>query len=78
MIMAPSDDMELRNMVAMCVDFNNGPNVFRYTRGTGYGPNKLRDLFRYKIPIDGEVPPTCQILPIGKVCIVYRARGNGL
>jgi len=76
-IMAPSDEMELRNMVATCAAFDDGPTVLRYPRGTGYGPDKLRDLFGYDIPVGAEVPTTGRILPIGKGRVVRRAGGNG-
>jgi 1-deoxy-D-xylulose-5-phosphate synthase len=54
-IMAPSDEIELRNMVKTCADFDDGPTVLRYPRGTGYGAEKLQSLFGYKLKND-EIP----------------------
>jgi 1-deoxy-D-xylulose-5-phosphate synthase len=54
-IMAPSDEIELKNMVATCAAFDSGPTVLRYPRGTGYGPEKLQKLFGYKL-VNDEVP----------------------
>lgn len=54
-IMSPSDEIELRNMVATCAGFDDGPTVLRYPRGVGYGADKLQDLFGYELP-DGEIP----------------------
>merc|ERR1719454_2821276 len=36
-IMGPSDEIELRNMMKTCADFDDGPTVLRYPRGNGYG-----------------------------------------
>lgn len=54
-IMSPSDEIELRNMVATCAAFDDGPTVLRYPRGTGYGSDKLQNLFGYELE-DGEIP----------------------
>ena len=54
-IMAPSDEIELRNMVKTCADFDEGPTVLRYPRGVGYGADKLENLFGYKLD-NGEIP----------------------
>uniref|UniRef100_A0A7S1Z117 1-deoxy-D-xylulose-5-phosphate synthase n=1 Tax=Trieres chinensis TaxID=1514140 RepID=A0A7S1Z117_TRICV len=75
-IMAPSDEIELRNMVATCAAFDDGPTVLRYPRGTGYGAEKLTKLFGYELP-DGEVPTKGEVLPIGKGRIVRRPGGVG-
>jgi len=64
-IMSPSDEIELRNMVATCADFDDGPTVLRYPRGNGYGAEVLQDLFGYKLE-DGEIPAHGEVLPIGK------------
>ena len=76
-IMAPSHEMELRNMVVMCAVFDNGPTILRYPSGTGYGSNKLRDLFEYNIPVGREVSTTGQILCIVKGRTVRRVGENG-
>jgi 1-deoxy-D-xylulose-5-phosphate synthase len=54
-IMAPSDEIDLKNMVATCAAFDDGPTVLRYPRGTGYGPEKLQKLFGYKL-VNDEIP----------------------
>lgn len=54
-IMSPSDEIELRNMVATCAAFDDGPTVLRYPRGTGYGADKLQNLFGYELE-NGEIP----------------------
>jgi len=70
-IMAPSDEIELRNMVATCADFDDGPTVLRYPRGTGYGAEKLKDLFGYELE-NGELPAKGAVLPVGKGRIIRR------
>ena len=54
-IMSPSDEIELRNMVQTCADFDDGPSVLRYPRGVGYGADKLQKLFGYELE-NGEIP----------------------
>jgi len=70
-IMAPRDELELKNMVATCAAFDDGPTVLRYPRGTGYGSEKLQDIFGYEFE-DGEMPAKGTILPMGKGRIVRR------
>mmetsp|Transcript_16496 Transcript_16496/g.33945 ORF Transcript_16496/g.33945 Transcript_16496/m.33945 type:complete len:746 (+) Transcript_16496:60-2297(+) len=72
-IMAPSDEIELRNMVMTCADFDDGPTVCRYPRGTGYGAEKLQNIFGYKLEND-EIPTKGEVIPIGKGRII---RGAG-
>jgi 1-deoxy-D-xylulose-5-phosphate synthase len=72
-IMAPSDELELKNMVATCAAFDDGPTVLRYPRGVGYGVDKLRDFFGYKLESD-EIPRG-EVLPIGKGRIIRRPGG---
>lgn len=55
-LMAPSDEAELVNMVATAAAYNAGPIAFRYPRGTGTGI---------------DLPATPEILEIGKGRIVY-------
>jgi len=66
-IMAPSDEVELKNMVATCAAYDKGPTVLRYPRGNGYGIDKLKSLFGYTFD---EVPAKGEPLPIGKGRIV--------
>ncbi|KAL7451071.1 hypothetical protein ACHAWC_002917 [Mediolabrus comicus] len=73
-IMSPSDEIELRNMVATCAGFDDGPTVLRYPRGVGYGADKLQDLFGYELP-DGEIPTKGVELEIGKGRIIRKPGG---
>mmetsp|Transcript_15743 Transcript_15743/g.19193 ORF Transcript_15743/g.19193 Transcript_15743/m.19193 type:complete len:736 (-) Transcript_15743:91-2298(-) len=73
-IMAPSDEIELKNMIKTCADFNDGPTVLRYPRGNGYGAEKLQDLFGYELE-NGEIPARGEPLPIGKGRIIRRPGG---
>jgi 1-deoxy-D-xylulose-5-phosphate synthase len=73
-IMAPSDEIELRNMMKTCADFDDGPTVLRYPRGNGYGSEKLQELFGYELE-NGEIPAHGVSLPIGKGRIVRRPGG---
>jgi len=76
-IMAPSDEIELRNMVMTCAAYDDGPTVLRYPRGTGYGAEKLQNLFGYELEND-EVPTKGEVLPIGQGRIIRRPGGiNG-
>lgn len=76
-IMSPSDEIELRNMVATCAAFDDGPTVLRYPRGSGYGPEKLQELFGYELE-NGEIPSKGEVLPMGKGRIVRKPGGvNG-
>jgi len=54
-IMAPSDEIELRNMVATCAACDNAPTVLRYPRGNGYGAETLQNLFGYNL-VNGDIP----------------------
>jgi len=73
-IMAPSDEIELRNMVKTCADFDHGPTVLRYPRGNGYGADKLQNLFGYELEND-EIPTKGESLEIGKGRIMRRPGG---
>jgi 1-deoxy-D-xylulose-5-phosphate synthase len=73
-IMAPSDEMELKNMVMTCAAYDDGPTVLRYPRGTGYGAEKLQSLFGYKLEND-ELPAKGEVIPIGKGRVVRPAGG---
>jgi 1-deoxy-D-xylulose-5-phosphate synthase len=50
-LMAASDEVELANMVATAVEYNDGPIAFRYPRGEATGI---------------DIPPKPEILEIGK------------
>merc|ERR1712127_403625 len=73
-IMAPSDEIELKNMMKTCADFDSGPTVLRYPRGNGYGAEKLQELFGYELEND-EIPAKGEPLPIGKGRIIRTAGG---
>jgi len=73
-IMAPSDEIELKNMMTTCAAFDSGPIVLRYPRGTGYGVDKLQTLFGYDL--NGEIPSKGTPLPIGKGRIVRETGGH--
>lgn len=66
-IVAPSDEVELKNVVATCVAYDKGPTVLRYPRENGCGIDKLKSLFGYTFD---EVPAKGEPLPIGKGRIV--------
>jgi len=70
-IMAPSDEIDLINMIATCVDFDDGPTVLRYPRGTGYGAERLQNTFGYELE-NGEMPARGTIIPIGKGRVIRR------
>jgi len=74
-IMGPSDEIELKNMVATCAAYDDGPTVLRYPRGTGYGAEKLQELFGYDLE-DGEIPSKGTVLPIGKGRVMRRPDSN--
>lgn len=76
-IMAPSDEIELRNMMKTCAEFDDGPTVLRYPRGTGYGAETLQNLFGYELE-DGEIPSKGVALEIGKGRIIRRPDGRGV
>lgn len=73
-IMSPSDEIELKNMIATCADYDDGPTCLRYPRGSGYGAEKLENLFGYDMD---SVPKHGEVLEIGKGRIV-RKGGNKL
>ncbi|KAL7444680.1 hypothetical protein ACHAXH_006512 [Discostella pseudostelligera] len=68
-IMSPSDEIELRNMVMTCAEFDDGPTVLRYPRGVGYGAEKLQKLFGYELE-NGEIPAKGVPIEIGKGRII--------
>lgn len=65
-IMSPSDELELKNMVMTCAAFDDGPTVLRYPRGVGYGADKLQSLFGYDLE-NGEIPAKGEFL-LDMVC----------
>ena len=41
-ILAPSDEVELQNMVETLYTINDKPSMIRFPRGNGYGPELLK------------------------------------
>ncbi|CAB1113684.1 unnamed protein product [Ectocarpus sp. CCAP 1310/34] len=72
-IMAPSDEIELMNMIQTAYAIDDKPSVVRYPRGTGYGLEKLRSLFGYELD---EMPAKGKEVEIGKGRIVRRPRAT--
>lgn len=70
-IMAPSDEVELQNMVATSLSINDGPSVVRYPRGNGLGNDALNKFFGYNVE---QIPKRGVALPIGKGRIVRHKR----
>lgn len=73
-IMAPSDEIELKNMIMTQASYDDGPTVCRYPRGTGYGIETLEKVFGYKLE-EGQIPLKGEIIPIGKGRIMRRPGG---
>ena len=66
-IMAPAEEVDLRNMIATAYAIDDKPSCVRYPRGTGYGLEKLNDLFDLGLT---EVPEAGEVLPVGKGRII--------
>lgn len=68
-IMAPSDETELQNMVATALGITDGPSVVRYPRGVGIG----LDVINEKLGGNFEtMPERGRALPIGKGRIIRK------
>lgn len=72
-ICAPSDEVELRNMVQTVYELDTLPSCLRYPRGSALGIEKLNDLFGYGL---SEMPSAGEALPIGKGRILRSARAT--
>lgn len=68
-IMAPSDEVELQNMVATAMGISDGPSVVRYARGVGLGLDTINQKFggRYE-----TMPERGRPVAIGKGRIIRR------
>ena len=66
-ILAPSDEVELQNMVQTVYEMDDKPSCLRYPRGSALGIDKLNDLFGYNIE---KVPEKGEAQPIGKGRII--------
>lgn len=79
-IMAPSDEYELQNMVETSHLINDKPSVIRFPRGNGYGAQIVKEMFGTELPPSGrgssssssssELPARGMALPIGKGRVV--------
>jgi 1-deoxy-D-xylulose-5-phosphate synthase len=70
-IMAPSDEVELMNMVRTAHEYDSGPSFVRYPRGAGYGLETLNNVFNYDLE---EMPISGAALKIGKGRIIREGR----
>ncbi|KAF8822193.1 1-deoxy-D-xylulose-5-phosphate synthase [Cardiosporidium cionae] len=70
-IMSPSDEIELMNMIQTAYETNDFPTAVRYPRGNGYGLEYLKEKFGYNIEV---MPKQGVALEIGKGRIMRTAR----
>jgi len=68
---APSDEVELRNMMRTIYEVDDKPTALRYPRGSALGLDVLNDLFEYGLD---EYPARGKALPLGKGRVVRSAR----
>lgn len=68
-IMAPCDEIELQNMVATSLGFNDGPTVIRYPRGVGVGLDVINEKFGGSFE---AMPAKGRPVPIGKGRVIRR------
>jgi len=69
-ICAPSDELELRNMVQTIYEIDHMPSALRYPRGSALGIEKLNDLFGYNME---QLPEKAEALPVGKGRVIMQA-----
>lgn len=72
-IMAPSDELELQNMVATSLAIEDGPSVVRYPRGVGIGVETINSKFGGNFE---GMPERGRTLPIGKGRIIRKKLSN--
>jgi len=70
-IMAPSDEIELKNAIATAYVLDNVPSVVRFPRGNGYGIQKLNEMFGYDLT---EYPSKGKEMDIGVGRVVKTAQ----
>jgi 1-deoxy-D-xylulose-5-phosphate synthase len=70
-VMAPSDEVELMNMVRTAHGYDTGPSFVRYPRGSGYGMETLNSVFKYDLE---SMPTSGKKVKIGKGRIVAEGR----
>ena len=68
-IMAPAEEVDLKNMIVTAASIDTMPSAVRYPRGNGYGPETLKNLFG----IDVDANQRGAVLPIGKGRIMRHA-----
>lgn len=72
-IMAPSDETELQNMISTVMEINDSPSVIRYPRGVGVGLDVINNLFGGNFE---EVPTRGVAIPIGKGRIIREKKSH--
>jgi 1-deoxy-D-xylulose-5-phosphate synthase len=70
-IMAPSDEIELQNMIETAYNIDDKPSAVRYPRGNGYGSDKLQEFLNYNVE-DSLLQERGKVLEIGKGKIVKK------
>ena len=69
-IMAPSNELELMDMVTTCYSIDDMPTALRYPRGSIYGLKRLNEKFGYGLE---SMPTKGKVLPVGKGWEVRKA-----
>eukprot|EP00179_Madagascaria_erythrocladioides_P001971 CAMPEP_0198311984 /NCGR_PEP_ID=MMETSP1450-20131203/3539_1 /TAXON_ID=753684 ORGANISM="Madagascaria erythrocladiodes, Strain CCMP3234" /NCGR_SAMPLE_ID=MMETSP1450 /ASSEMBLY_ACC=CAM_ASM_001115 /LENGTH=711 /DNA_ID=CAMNT_0044014907 /DNA_START=60 /DNA_END=2195 /DNA_ORIENTATION=+ len=72
-IMAPSDEVELQNMIATAAEIDDHPCAVRYPRGSGLGLNVLNEKFGYGLQEVGKIGHP---VPIGRGRIIRDKRSS--
>lgn len=72
-ICAPSDEVELKNMIQTVYEIDDVASAVRFPRGSALGIEKLNDLFGYDLK---EMPAKGEALPIGKGRIIKEASAD--
>jgi len=70
-IIAPSDEVELQSAIQTVYGIDDMPSVVRFPRGTGYGLEKLNEMFGYGLT---EYPSKGENMQIGKGRIIKEAK----
>jgi 1-deoxy-D-xylulose-5-phosphate synthase len=76
-IMAPADEVELQNMVETSYTIDRWPSVVRFPRGSGYGAEKLTEIYgSTALGPNNELPARGEVLPIGKGRVVKKGEAG--
>ena len=70
-ICAPSDEIELMNLLTTIYGIDDKPSCIRYPRGNGYGVEKLNELYDEQFE---SLPEMGFAVPVGKGRVVRRGR----